>query len=163
MTMKIILYLIIILVSLSSSAFAETTFFDNENDVFIMSDSPADSGVTEGGSCKYKWDCTNWSACFSYGKQTRNCTNIGTCSDKYKSPETEQNCIYAVQKTEEDKELEKENVTAEKQNETEDIIEKEIVNENEIIYFVLLIIVLVIFYLKKYYFKKQTKKKKEIK
>jgi len=149
-----------------SSVLAETTFFD-QDDVFVMGSSSAtltaDSGVTGGGGCRYEWNCTNWSECLSSGKQIRNCTNIGTCSGTYKSPEIKQNCTYTAPKVEEDKKLEKENITKkeeEKQQETEKISRKEIVNKNKVlIYFItFLIIGFVILYQKKDYLKKLIKK-----
>jgi hypothetical protein len=83
---------------------AETTFFDNPDEVFIMGN-PTTGGlvITEelqargggsSGSCLYKWNCTNWTECLPPGKQTRICTNIGTCSDNYKTPEMTRNCIF---------------------------------------------------------------------
>ncbi|MDD5699959.1 MAG: hypothetical protein PHH00_02075 [Candidatus Nanoarchaeia archaeon] len=94
-----------LLISLVS---AETTFFDNPDDAFVMSSAAESTGsaaegitgrVTGGtatGNCSYNWDCTNWSLCLSSEKQTRNCTNTGTCPDAYKTPKTEQDCIHSV-------------------------------------------------------------------
>src|SRR3990167_1525266 len=114
--MKIIFLFILLLIPLVSS---DTTFFD-QDDFFIMGESSATGGViggtTDGGGCKYEWNCTNWSACISSGKQTRICTNIGTCSNTYKTPEIEQNCIYII-----------ENVNGNKEDS-----EKEYPNEDEI-------------------------------
>jgi len=141
------IYFLIIFLILISLVSADTTFFDNSNDFFIMSSSATTVVITGGtigqtdetidgkGGCRYEWNCTNWSKCLSSGKQIRNCTNIGTCSDTYKTPKMEQNCIY----TSEGK-----------------IIWKEIVYKNKrFIYFfiIILIISFVIFYLKKNYFK----------
>ncbi len=103
--------LCLILFLLLPSAQAETTFFDNPDDVFVMS-SGTDSitgsaakgvtgnviGGTSTGNCSYNWDCTNWSLCLSSEKQTRNCTNTGTCPDTYKAPKIEQDCIHSVPK-----------------------------------------------------------------
>ncbi|MEK6848754.1 MAG: hypothetical protein AABX65_03940 [Nanoarchaeota archaeon] len=154
---------------------AETTFFD-QDDAFIMGNSPvtptADSGVTGGttggGGCRYEWNCTNWNECLSSGKQTRNCTNIGTCSDTYKTPEINQNCTYAAPEVgKESKELEKENVTKEEeekeigeQGRIGGIIKEENVDKNKIIVYsiIILIILFIIFYLKKDYLKKLIKK-----
>jgi len=159
--------LIFIFAILSSSALADTTFFD-QDDAFIMGDSTT-SGVigetTAEGGCRYGWNCTNWSMCFPSGKQTRNCTNTGTCSDTYKSLEIEQNCTYTAPyiapELEEAKESEKGNVVEEeeetkKQNETEKISEQEIVDKNKTFtYFIIVLTILLsIFYLKKDYFKK---------
>lgn len=84
---------------LTSLVHAEITFFDDSNDVFIIGEagdsslsSTTISSSQEGGSCRHKWECMNWSACLPPGEQTRKCTNIGTCSDKYNPPEIEQNC-----------------------------------------------------------------------
>lgn len=149
----IIFFLLVPLVS------ADTTFFDNPDDVFIMGNSPTgavvDSGTTGGsggGGCTYKWNCTNWNECLPYGMQIRNCANIGTCPDTYKSPEIEQNCTYT---TSPDDETEK----IYEQDETEKINGKEIVNNKIFIYFIIsLVILFIIFYLKKDYFKKLIRK-----
>ncbi|MBI2106581.1 PRC-barrel domain-containing protein [Candidatus Woesearchaeota archaeon] len=104
-------FIILIVISLLSLPLihAESTFFDNPDDVFIMGDSETTGGaVSGGGGCSYKWNCTDWSKCLSSGKQTRICTNLGTCSDSYKIPEIEQSCTYAAPEIEGDKELEKE-------------------------------------------------------
>ena len=145
----IIFFIFLLTISLISiSIEAETTFFDQDN-AFIIGNSIT-GGTTSGGGCRYKWNCTNWSECLPSGKQTRNCTNIGTCSSTHNRPEIKQNCTYTAPK------IEKENVT-EKQNETEKISEKEIVNKNKILIYsvISLIILSIIFYLKKDYFKKR--------
>lgn len=88
-----VIILIIISLLLVPFVSAETTFFD-QDDAFIMGNSPT-GGITRGsGGCTYKWNCTDWGECLSSGKQTRNCTNIGTCPNTYKTQEIEQNCIY---------------------------------------------------------------------
>ena len=143
----IIILLIFLLIPL---VYAETTFFDNPDDAFIMGNSTTTSptgevigGITEettgSGGCLYKWNCTNWSECPTFGKQIRNCTNIGTCSNTYKSPEIKQNCTYTPPKGEK---------------------EKEIVNNNKIfLYFIIILIIgFIIFYLKKDCSKKLIKK-----
>lgn len=163
--MRFIIFITISLLSISLVQ-ADTTFFDNPDDAFIMGGSPTGeviAGTTGGGGCRYEWNCTNWSECLPSGKQTRNCINIGTCSDTYKTPKIEQNCTYTAPKVEEDKKLEKENITKEeeeKQQETEKISGKEIVNKNKVlIYFItFLIIGFVILYQKKDYLKKLIKK-----
>ena len=101
---------------------AESTFFD-QDDAFIMGDSPATTGgaVSGGGGCSYKWNCTDWSECLPSGKQTRICMNIGTCSNTYKIPEIEQSCTYTAPEIKEDKELEKENIT-EKEGGTDELL-----------------------------------------
>ncbi len=153
----IILFLLVVLVTNVS---AETTFFDNPNDIFIMGNSPAtlteDSGVTGGatgsGGCKHEWNCTNWSECFPSGKQTRNCINTGTCSDKYRTPEVEQNCTYtALEAGEEEKE--KENIVG--QNGEKEIINKDI---PFLCFIITLILGFIVLYLKKDYFKKLIKR-----
>lgn len=88
---------------------ADTTFFDNPDDVFVMGDSSTGGNVageitggsTGSGDCIYKWNCTNWRECLADGKQARDCINIGTCPDTYKSPSTEQNCDFSVLESEE--------------------------------------------------------------
>ncbi len=142
---------LIIFLFLIPLVLADITFFDNPDGVFIASNVPAtstaDSEVTGGaisGGCRYEWNCTNWSECLPSGKQTRNCTNIGTCSDIYKTPKIEQNCTYTTPESGEE--------------ETEEIIWKEIVNKIFICFIIVLIIGFVIFYLKKDYFKKLIKK-----
>jgi len=130
---RLVLIIFLLLISLVQ---ANTTFFDNPDDVFIMSN-PATGGVTGGttgqitngaagqGGCRYEWNCTNWSECFSSGKQTRNCTNIGTCLDTYKTPEIEQNC-------------------------TPEIVWEEVENKNPFyLIIILLTLIVIIFYLKK--------------
>lgn len=108
----LILIIFLILIPLS---YAESTFFDNPDDVFVIGSSATSEttggitgGATGDGGCVYKWNCTNWSECSPDGKQIRNCVNVGTCPDTYKSPSTEQNCNYAasLKSDEEDKELE---------------------------------------------------------
>jgi len=42
-------------------------------------------------SCNYDWDCTSWNLC-SDGKQTRKCTNIGTCTGSDNKPLEEREC-----------------------------------------------------------------------
>ena len=96
----------LILLLASSLAIAESTFFDNSEDAFIMGNSPTGgvsggtSGETAGGGgCRYEWNCTNWSECLPYGNQTRTCINIGTCTDTYDAPVIEQNCTYSIPKS----------------------------------------------------------------
>lgn len=102
-----IILLIILGISIVS---ADTTFFDNPDDLLIIGSSvTANSGTTEitgritegGGGCIYKWNCTEWSECFSTGRQIRNCINFGTCPNNYKVPQTKQNCHYISPQTEE--------------------------------------------------------------
>jgi hypothetical protein len=156
--MKLPLILFVLLIPL---VYAETTFFDNPDEVFIMGSFPTDEviiGETIGGTngivvCLYKWNCTNWSECSSYGKQIRNCINLGTCSDTYKFPGIEQNCTYnASEIKEEGKVLE---------NETEKKSEKEIISKDRMLlcFIIILIILSLIFYLKKDYFKRLIKTK----
>ncbi len=113
-------YTIILLIFLLiPSAFADTSFF-YQDDAFIMgnfaseppSEPEPESGttrITNEGGCTYVWNCTNWSECLPSGEQTRNCTNIGTCSGTYNMPEIKQNCAYTVPEFDEsDNESEKE-------------------------------------------------------
>ncbi len=104
-------YIILILLLIPSIS-AETTFSEDSDSFLVFGSSTTDSGITggiiggtaNGGTgredCRYEWNCTNWSVCFYFEKQTRNCINIGTCPDKYKTPETERNCISKYEKTE---------------------------------------------------------------
>lgn len=130
------------------NASAETTFFDNPDDMFVMSSSSTmpteDRGTIGGGGCAYKWNCTDWGECLQSGKQIRDCTNIGTCSDTYKSPKIEQNCTYTAP------EAEKESITEE---EAKIISEKEITDKNNIFIYIIIIFIagFVIFYLKRFY------------
>jgi len=147
---------LIIFLFLIPLVLADTTFFDNPDGVFIMNSPATDRAVatttgetTGGGGCRYEWNCTNWSECLESGKQIRDCVNIGTCSDTYKTPETEQNCSYTAPEVEEE---------GGEKEETEEIIWKEIVNKIFICFIIVLIIGFVIFYLKKDYFKKLIKK-----
>ncbi|MBI2664446.1 hypothetical protein HYX10_03840 [Candidatus Woesearchaeota archaeon] len=98
-------FIILIVISLLflPLVYAETTFFD-QDDAFIIgpvgkqnpNQQQSAPVAPMGGGCTYKWNCTNWSICLPSGKQTRNCTNIGTCSKTYKSPEIMQNCTYVA-------------------------------------------------------------------
>lgn len=146
---NVILRLVFLLISaifLIQLVYADTTFFDNPDDIFIIGNSSAGrvteitagaiSGVTDEGGCMYKWNCTDWSRCFLPGKQIRNCTNIGTCSSAYKVPGTEQKCIYTI------------------------FPKAKVENMSGILLYsaVVLIILSIIFYLKRDYFKKVIKK-----
>ncbi|MBS3054472.1 MAG: hypothetical protein J4431_02975 [Candidatus Aenigmarchaeota archaeon] len=121
-----------LLAVLPTGAYAETTFFDNAGDAFIMGSSPAGEvigGITDGtaggGGCLYEWNCTGWSECLSSGKQTRNCINIGSCPDIYKSPEINQSCTYTPPEI-----VEKEDKWP--KNKTENANGKEIMDNNHI-------------------------------
>ncbi|MEK6888981.1 MAG: PRC-barrel domain-containing protein [Nanoarchaeota archaeon] len=142
-------YIIIIIVffSIIPLVFAETTFFDQDDD-FIMGNSPAtDSGatgqVTGGGGCRYEWNCTNWSECLQSGKQIRNCTNIGTCSDAYKSPEIEQNCTFIAPEVEKDTPTKKNNTKKDDltDNKTPDYSSEETTNNRN--YFLVFLTILI--------------------
>jgi len=98
--MKYIITLFIFL--LIPLSFAETTFFDNPDDSFIMGDSLAtsttDNEITEGrhltgGGCLTNWVCSSWSSCID-GIQTRNCTKEKAyCyADLKKKPAENQSC-----------------------------------------------------------------------
>lgn len=96
--MKYILLLILFsLILLIPLTYAETTFFDNENDAFIMGNSPVDSRVTGeatgGEGCLTNWTCSDWNSCTA-GVQIRNCTKTKTyCyADLNKKPIESQNC-----------------------------------------------------------------------
>lgn len=98
-----LIFCIILLILLTSLVSSETTFFDNPDDTFIISNSFTTAGesIITGGyalnseaGCNYKWNCTKWSKCSVSEEQTRNCINIGTCSNKYNSPKIKQNCTY---------------------------------------------------------------------
>jgi hypothetical protein len=156
---------IISLFLLAVNASAETTFFDNPDDAFIMYDF-ATGGVviigrtgetTGGGGCTYEWNCTDWSKCLPSGKQTRNCVNVGTCPDMYEPPEMEQDCTYTAS-PEIGEEYE------EPENETGKIGEREIADENIIFLYslttilVIVIISSIIFYSRKGCFGKPIKR-----
>ena len=148
--MRFIIFIIISLL-LTPLTQAETTFFD-QDDAFIMSDFSTGGvigGTTGSGSCRYEWNCTNWNECLPPGKQTRVCTNIGTCPNPYKS-EIEQNCTYTSPEIEEDKKLENKTSPPEKK-----IVDK---NKTFINFIMVLIILFILLYLKKDYFKKLIKK-----
>jgi hypothetical protein len=139
------IYFLIIFLILIPLVFADTTFFDNIDDFFILSNSTTTgeiiarttgeiTGTISGGACKYKWDCTNWSKCLLHGKQIRNCTNIGTCPDTYKTPEMEQNCLYIFEG---------------------EVIWREVIDKHKILIYFIIIFTMgfIIFYLKRDYFK----------
>lgn len=67
---------------------------------------PAPTGVATaaggGGECTYDWQCTAWSECSPNGKQTRTCTNRGTCTDNLGKPSETQDCVYTAPKVEEE-------------------------------------------------------------
>jgi hypothetical protein len=107
--MKKIFFLLVIL--LTHLAHADTTFFDNPDDAFIMGNAitipPTSGGIEEiigrttgEGGCLYKWNCTNWGECLPSRKQIRECVNIGNCPNTYKTPEIEKNCTYIALKNE---------------------------------------------------------------
>lgn len=146
--MKIIFIFMLLLTPL---VYAETTFFDNPDDFFIMG-SPVTGGVAEVTNkigCRHDWKCTDWGKCALSGKQTRDCKNVGTCSDSYNPPKTEQDCIYAASEIKED------NITQKKEEKQEEIIN---VNKTIIYSIISLVILSVIFYLKRDYIKKRIKK-----
>ena len=139
---------------------ADTTFFDNPHDFFIINgSSTSGAGVTggiaettnEGGGCEYTWNCTGWGECYS-GKQLRTCVNIGTCSDTYNPPKTEQNCSYASVPG-----IETENET---KNTGEEKFGNEIVDVGEILVYsvAILLILSIFFYLKRDFFRKLIRK-----
>lgn len=154
----LVLVFLLTLIFLISAVKAETTFFD-QDDAFIMGNSqttPTTSGgvtgeATSGRSCRYEWNCASWSECLSSGKQTRNCTNTGTCSDRYETPELKQNCTdtFSPKVENEVKGLETEKITG-----------RESIDNNKIsLYFIAALIVgFVIFYWKKDYFKRLIKR-----
>jgi len=154
------LSVVLILLLLAVNVSAETTFFDNPDDAFIMGGSTTGEviGGTTGGGCTYEWNCTNWSECLPSGTRTRNCTNIGTCSGTYQPPETEQNCTYATSPEAEKLDNVTENET-EKQNETGKIGENEDADSNLIFLYLIIVLTmgLIIFYLKKNRSKPPTK------
>ncbi|MBU0958341.1 MAG: hypothetical protein KKB31_00190 [Nanoarchaeota archaeon] len=115
--MKHIIFLTALL--LIPLVFAETTFFDNPDDFFIMGDSTATSptgevtggttgGTTSGGSCLTNWSCSSWSSCMN-GIQTRICTKerINCYADLKKKPTENQSCSV---ETENDTESEEGNL-----------------------------------------------------
>lgn len=158
--LNVILIILLLLIVVNVSA--ETTFFD-QDDAFIMGSSATEGttggttgGSGGGGSCRYKWNCTNWNGCLQSGKQTRDCVNIGTCSDTYKTPEIKQNCSYTAPEIDKkDKGPGKETPAkeTEKENETGKINGKEIVNKNKVFIYIIIVLIIgfVIFYLKRLY------------
>jgi len=157
--------LMILIVLLVPLVFAETTFFDNPDDVFIMgnSDSVVTGGVTMdetidgtvgGGGCLYKWNCTDWGECSSSGKQTRDCVNVGTCLDRYRVPEMERDCDYIGSL----EDLNEENIIERGWEEESD--KEEIVYWYWLLVFsvAVLVILFVVFYLGRNYFRKLIKK-----
>lgn len=157
-TMILILFFLLI-----PFAYADTTFFD-QDDAFIMGSSTTGEvagGTTEGtgtgGGCIHKWNCTQWSECLSSGKQTRNCINIGTCSNTYNYPEIEQNCMYTapLKADENENVVEKENIIEKDENkeekgaeisedEPEQTQENPLTKSNYIFYIITLIAVLIL-------------------
>lgn len=95
--------LFLLIIFLLPLANAESTFFDNPDDAFIMGNTPSESPAIIKGGCNYDWNCADWSQCLLSWKQVRNCDNIGTCSDTYNPPKIEQNCIYIPKKSEQNK------------------------------------------------------------
>ena len=82
--MKYIIILLIFL--LIPFVNAESTFFDNPDDNFIMGSSATTGGAViggttggttggaiSGGGCLTNWSCSSWSSCIN-GIQIRNCT-----------------------------------------------------------------------------------------
>lgn len=87
---------IVLSLLLSQLVKADTTFFDNPDDAFIMGNFPTTDrgitgGTTGGGGCTYNWSCTEWSECIN-GIQTRTCTNLGSCFDNKGKPIESQSC-----------------------------------------------------------------------
>jgi hypothetical protein len=163
--------LIISILLLAVNASAETTFFDNPDDAFIMDDFATGGvvivgrtgGTTSVGACTYQWNCTDWSVCLPSGKQRRNCVNVGTCPDTYEPPGMEQDCTYTASPEVGEEHEEPGNETGEL-NETGEMGEKEIADEN-IIFLYSLITTLaigmtgsIIFYSRKGYFGKPVKR-----
>ncbi len=64
---------------------------------------PATTGAESTGACYYSWVCSEWSPCVD-GKETRSCTNKGTCPDTWKTPETERECQIKFTKEETEEE-----------------------------------------------------------
>ncbi len=164
--------LIISLMLLAVNVSAETTFFGNPDDAFIMDDFATTGGVvivertggaTSRGACTYQWDCTDWGKCLPSGKQTRNCINVGTCHDTYEPPEMEQDCTYTAFPEVGEEHEEPGNETKE-QNETGKMGENGIVDENMVFFYSLIttlaigILGSIIFYSRKGYFGKPIKR-----
>jgi hypothetical protein len=92
--MKFIMIAIVLSLLLSQLVRADTTFFDNPDDAFIMGNfSTTDRGITGGttgeGGCvynqSYDWKCSVWGECVN-GKQTRNCKKTNNCENSYGKP-----------------------------------------------------------------------------
>ena len=106
---------VLIVLLLLPAAGAETTFFDQDDGIILGNSPTTTEGTgrtiagTSGGGCRYDWNCTNWSGCPLSGKQTRNCLNVGTCSDQYNTPPVEQKCTYTAGQNKVNEWLEQEN------------------------------------------------------
>lgn len=110
---KIILVLsvLLILIFLMSAVKADTTFFENEEDVFIRGNPSITSNeitgiikeneIGEDGSCLTNWVCSSWSNCIN-NTQLRNCAKEKSyCyADLNKKPIESQNCSIEKQKPE---------------------------------------------------------------
>lgn len=99
-----ILFVAVILTSVL--VFADTTFFDNPDDAFIMGNSPITSptgeaieGTTNLGNCLTNWVCNSWSGCIN-GIQQRNCAKEKSyCyADLKEKPIESQNCSIETEK-----------------------------------------------------------------
>lgn len=87
---------------------ADTTFFDNEEDVFIIGNPMITSSEITGiikenelngaGGCITNWICSDWSSCIN-NRQTRNCAKEKSyCyTDLNKKPIESQNCSIEKQ------------------------------------------------------------------
>ncbi|MFA5953173.1 MAG: hypothetical protein WC812_01130 [Candidatus Pacearchaeota archaeon] len=114
-----ILIILFLLIAVTENVSANTTFFDQEDEAFIMNNSASTSPTGEvigetgsdntGGSssCLTNWSCSPWSSCVE-GIQIRNCTKEKTyCyADLNIKPIENQSCSI---KTENNTNSEKEN------------------------------------------------------
>ncbi len=134
-----ILFVAVILTSVL--VFADTTFFDNPDDAFIMGSSATGefsraSGEKILGNCLTNWVCNSWSGCIN-GIQQRNCAKEKSyCyADLKEKPIESQNC----------------SIETEKQNETQK-------PQIKIFIFVFIIIAIIILFASKIFRRRRHKK-----
>ncbi len=120
---------------------ADTTFFDNPDDAFIMGSSATGefsraSGEKILGDCLTNWVCNSWSGCIN-GIQQRNCTKEKSyCyADLEEKPIESQNC----------------SIETEKQNETQE-------PQIKIFIFALIILAIIILFASKIFRRRRHKK-----
>ena len=68
-------------------------------DSFIIASPSTGSSLGSGGEpsqCTYVWNCSEWTDICTEGKQTRTCTNEGTCSGEKGKPKEERLCTTSL-------------------------------------------------------------------